>query len=149
MRRSPSGAGVLGVRGALWARRHPRSLHQYLQICELDSGGHEEQLTGVFASAPWLGGSFDPQSSNTPSVTIPSSHSSWPGDLLPRAPTPASPSKIHGFGRRERLTIWNKHNITRGGVTSVYSVFPCWLRREGRPIISCSTHRRRNSHQRG
>lgn len=46
------------------------------------------------------------------------------------------------------MTIWNKYTITRGGVSSVYAVSPCWLRREGRSIGS-STHRRRNSDQRG
>lgn len=45
VRKRPSGSGVLGDCGALWSKRHPGSLHQYLQICGLDPDGHEEQLT--------------------------------------------------------------------------------------------------------
>lgn len=116
MWRSPSGSGVLGVRGALRTKRHSRHLHQYLQICELDPESHEEQLTCFFYLPHHLGGHSDPQSSNTSSIIIPSSHSSWSGDLSSRTPTPASPSKAHGSGRRACVTIWNKYNLKRGDV---------------------------------
>lgn len=52
VRRSPSGSGVLGVRGALRPRGHAGRLHQHLQICGLDPGGHQEQLTGSFYLYP-------------------------------------------------------------------------------------------------
>lgn len=71
VRRRPSGSGVLGVRGALWARRHPGSLHQYLQICELDPECHTEQLTCSSTSTPSSGATGTPRAPASPPPSAP------------------------------------------------------------------------------
>lgn len=46
MWRGSSRSGFLGLCWALWSKRHPRGLHQGLQIHGLDQSSHQEQLTG-------------------------------------------------------------------------------------------------------
>lgn len=133
----------------MWARRHPRRLHQYMQICGLDPGNHEEQLTDTFclrplgSEAPLTPRALTPPLSPSPAPSLPGL-----GILFLKFLLQPVLVRTMALGKREHVTIWNKHNITRGGVTSVCSGTPSWLRREGRPISS-STHRCRNRDQGG
>lgn len=136
MRRSPSGSGVLGDRGALWAKRHPRGLHQYLQIRGLDPDGHEEELT---CSPP------GPPLSLGATLTL---GAPTPPPLSPLAPPllrlemifaelqlqPALLSPMVGGGRKVCLP-----GINVTGAMSVYLMSQCWLTQKGGPSIPLPT----------